>query len=157
MFNEYGCLPEGIHRMSWEEVKTQFNSTDRRKKLIDQIEVLLALLRDSGCTVVYLDGSFVTDKLEPGDIDLLFDFQAGEDGNVIYRKMLTADPILDSSIPHNRKLQKMKYGSEIFYAQWSTLLYIGGVYRETFFSYFQRHRNFDGIKKGLIQLDLATI
>jgi len=73
--NENGFLPEGIHEASIEEVRERFGRfqrTDRRPALFTKLSTYLAEVRASGLVVaVILDGSFVTAKGEPSDIDLI--------------------------------------------------------------------------------------
>jgi hypothetical protein len=73
--NENGFLPEGIHEASIEEVRERFGRfqrTDRRPALFTKLSAYLAEVRASGLAVaVILDGSFVTAKDEPSDIDLI--------------------------------------------------------------------------------------
>ena len=73
--NENGFLPEGVHEASLEEVRERFGRfqrTDRRPALFAKLSLFLAEVRASGLVVaVILDGSFVTAKDEPSDIDLI--------------------------------------------------------------------------------------
>jgi hypothetical protein len=73
--NENGLLHEGIHEASLEEVRERFGRfqrTDRRPTLFSKLSAYLAEVRASGLVVaVIVDGSFVTAKDEPSDIDLI--------------------------------------------------------------------------------------
>src|SRR4051794_25704968 len=73
--NEAGFLPEGIHEASLEEVRERFGRfqrTDRRPDLFTKLSLFLAGVRASGLVeAVVVDGSFVTAKDEPSDIDLI--------------------------------------------------------------------------------------
>ena len=73
--NENGFLPEGIHEASLEELRERFGRfqrTDRRPALFTKLSTYLAEVRASGLVVaVIVDGSFVTAKDEPSDIDLI--------------------------------------------------------------------------------------
>ncbi len=70
-----GLLPEGVHDCTLDEIGERFGSfqrTDRRCRLFERLEDFLREARTSGLVVaVILDGSFVTDKDVPGDIDLI--------------------------------------------------------------------------------------
>jgi len=68
----------------------------------------LATLNRAGCSTVYIDGSFVTVKLEPGDYDACWDI----DG--VNVEALDA-VFLDFS--KGRMAQKRKYFGEFFPAQ----------------------------------------
>lgn len=74
-FDANGFLPAGIHDASLGEVLGrfgQFQGTDWRVTLGTRLSAFAAEARDSGL-VAYLivDGSFVSSKAEPGDIDLI--------------------------------------------------------------------------------------
>jgi hypothetical protein len=73
--NETGFLPEGIHEATLDEVRERFGRfqrTDRRPALFAKLSLFLAEVRASGLVeAVILDGSFVTAKDEPSDIDLI--------------------------------------------------------------------------------------
>ncbi len=70
-----GVLPEGIHRCTLEEVKSifgRFTRSDRRPQLTEKLAQYIQDARNSGVvSAVVIDGSYVTDKEEPGDIDLI--------------------------------------------------------------------------------------
>jgi hypothetical protein len=71
-----GGLPEGIHVASWDEIVGLFGKTDHRRDLLAGLADLLVNLRDAGCRLAYLDGSFVTDKEVPNDYDLCWEMDA---------------------------------------------------------------------------------
>jgi hypothetical protein len=68
-------LPEGIHECTFEEVSAIFGQlwrTDQRLKLTEKLRDFLDAARRSGIiAAVVIDGSYVTAKQEPGDIDLV--------------------------------------------------------------------------------------
>lgn len=70
-----GVLPEGIYGCTFSEVKERFGrfqKSDRRLNLTDKLEQYLKAARSSGIVAaVVIDGSYVTVKDEPEDIDLL--------------------------------------------------------------------------------------
>lgn len=68
-FDERGNLPPGIHSATWDEIVERYATTDRRTELLDGLHEAVQSLRTAGCTRVYLDGSFVTQKEVPGDFD----------------------------------------------------------------------------------------
>ena len=73
--DEDGFLPAGVHDCSLDEIKTRFGSyqrSDRRPQLFARLEAFLSEAKASRLVVsVVVDGSFVTDKPEPNDIDLI--------------------------------------------------------------------------------------
>lgn len=70
-----GVLPEGVHHCTIEEVKElfgRFRRSDRRPQLTDQLTRYIQDARNSGrVSAIVIDGSYVTAKEEPGDIDLI--------------------------------------------------------------------------------------
>jgi hypothetical protein len=68
-----GCLPEGIHVCTLQEVIAAFGVTSaKRRDLADRLRDYVSAAARSGLIQsIYLAGSFVTDKREPGDIDVL--------------------------------------------------------------------------------------
>src|SRR4051812_5633922 len=79
-FRADGYLPEGLHRASEAEALFRFGtSTRRRRRLALRLRRWLELARKVGASRLLLDGSFVTAKAEPQDIDavllLAVDFQ----------------------------------------------------------------------------------
>ena len=72
---EDGVLPEGIHECTFEELERafgQFQRSDRRINLIAKLKAYLDEARNSGLVIAaIIDGSFVTIKDEPEDIDLI--------------------------------------------------------------------------------------
>jgi hypothetical protein len=69
-FRDDGSLPEGLHEASEEEVIARFGeSTARREYLTARVRRWLELARAVGAHGLVIDGSFVTDKAEPNDVD----------------------------------------------------------------------------------------
>jgi hypothetical protein len=65
-----GTLPPGRHEATVDEIRRRFGSGNPvRTRLMKGLEVILRMARKVGATLLYLDGSFVTDKKEPGDWD----------------------------------------------------------------------------------------
>lgn len=70
-----GYLPPGIHVATLEQVRQRFGlfrDTDRRPRLFQQLADYVELARSAGCIdYLLIDGSFVTAKPAPEDIDLV--------------------------------------------------------------------------------------
>ena len=68
-------LPEGIHECTIEEIEAvfgRFQYSDRRMRLTEKLRQYLAEAKRSGAVAaVIVDGSYVTAKDEPEDIDLI--------------------------------------------------------------------------------------
>ena len=66
---ESGLLPPGEHEAVWDEVQARFGWNARGRQLLDGLADGMSLLGAAGCARVWLNGSFVTAKEEPGDFD----------------------------------------------------------------------------------------
>lgn len=71
-FNTYGYLPEGIHTITWEDFENEFGFSPRRQMLMKGLYEVIQILKQCGCEAIFIDGSMVTDKLEPDDWDACF-------------------------------------------------------------------------------------
>jgi len=70
-----GDLPPGIHRATLREIEKRLAFNPRRRRLLDGFRRGRGMLRNAGCRLVYLDGSFVSTKENPGDFDACWDVQ----------------------------------------------------------------------------------
>jgi hypothetical protein len=81
MLNNAGLLPPGVHDMSLEEVGALFGSfqqNDQRPRLFAKLEELVLEAKAVGFVrFLIINGSFVTSKPIPGDIDLIIVVEPG--------------------------------------------------------------------------------
>lgn len=78
-FDEHGNLPPGTYHASVSEVLKRFGSRSPKRKLLTKhLRELLVRLQDIAVGV-YIDGSYITRKLSPGDVDLLIVLPNGFD------------------------------------------------------------------------------
>ena len=68
-----GRLPVGEWEASWGDIESAFGSSQWRRHLLDGCRRALVALQTAGCHRVWIDGSFVTAKAHPGDIDGCYD------------------------------------------------------------------------------------
>lgn len=142
-FESNGLLPPGIHFAdTWQEFFSLFGSTPRRQWLLDGMKSALVALYRAKCKLVYVDGSFVTTKKEPGDFDICWDI-AGVDPQLL-------DPIL-LKLNDGRQSQKAKFRGELFPARWTET-----ESGKTFLEFFQVDKT-TGDAKGIVALDLERI
>jgi len=138
-FNRDGGLPAGIHWATWHEVESRFGFSERRQRLLAGLRSALGALRAAGCRSVYVNGSFVTNKREPGDYDACWDIEEVNVGSL--------DRVfLDFS--NGRKAQKRKYFGEFFPAQMPE-----GATGRLFLEFFQTDKE-TGKPKGIVGLNL---
>ncbi len=141
-FDEHGNLPPGIHHATWTEIVTRYAISTHRRDLLDGLLDALRSLKTAGCSLAYLDGSFVTAKTNPDDFDACW-----ETAGVVPNR-------LDSELKefsNDRAAHKARYGGEIFPAQWNA--HPDGT---TFLDYFQ-YDNVTERSKGIIAIDLAGL
>lgn len=131
-----GLLPPGEHAATWQEVRERFGWNSRRESLLFGLADFLAMLAHAGCTRMWLDGSFVTNKDLPGDYDACWQMR-GVDSSLI-------NPVvLDFSIA-GREAAKARYLGDLFPAGIETG---SGL---PFVNFFQQTR--EGDPKGIVVL-----
>jgi hypothetical protein len=140
-FDSNGNLPPGVHFCTWEEFVERFGTTELRLRLIRGLTIAMTQLCQAGCRTIYINGSFVTSKEDPGDFDACYD---EETVDVDYLR-IHAPNLLNH---YNRAGQKAKYKGEIFPSNQP----VGG-YSINSFEFFQKDRLQN--KKGIIAIDLV--
>jgi hypothetical protein len=69
-YNDDGYLPVGIHPATLEEIAARFGQeSELRQAQMESLRWLVDLARRAGVRRIVVNGSFVTDKLEPNDVD----------------------------------------------------------------------------------------
>ena len=69
-FDDNGYLPPGIHPATLDEIAARFGQeSELRRAEMESVRWLIDLARQAGVVRLILDGSFVTDVLEPNDVD----------------------------------------------------------------------------------------
>ncbi len=139
-FDENGNLPPGVHFCEWEEFVDRFGTSDLRLRLMRGLQMAMQQLKAAGCRTIYINGSFVTSKSDPGDFDACWDW---EDVDINYLRR-EAPKLLNF---YDRAGQKAKYKGEIFRADQPV-----GDYGLISLEFFQRDRNLNA--KGIIAIDL---
>ena len=133
-----GRLPPGEHVASWDEVVERFGWNEIRRRLLDGLAEVLELLAEAGCQRIWLNGSFVTAKDEPGDFDACWD-TGGVDLDAL-------DPVL-LDLSNHRAAQKARFGGELFP---NVVESQSGL---SFVEFFQNDR--DTSRKGIVVLHLS--
>lgn len=138
-FTADGLLPRGAHPATLEEVLERFGGNERRRQLLRGLSEALRLLRSAGCRRVYINGSFVTAKERPNDIDVCWDID-GVNPDAL-------DPVF-FDFDDGRAAQKARFGVEFFPAQIPE-----GLTGKTFLEFFQVDKQ-TGEPKGILVLEL---
>jgi hypothetical protein len=141
-YTDKGVLPPGVHNASWDELAERFGGSPRRDSLLRGLLEAAGNLRSAGARVIWLGGSFVTDKEEPDDWDGVWDPSNAD--------MTKVDPVLidPADLATGRHRQKAKYAGEL-------LVGVDAASGSPFQLYFQVDKN--GDPKGIIRLDLRTL
>ena len=138
-FRPDGYLPEGLYMASTAELIFRFGSSSRtRRRLAIRIQRWIELARRVGALRLLVDGSFVTEKADPEDIDAVIlipaDFQEQ----------------IEQGIDAALELEEMiltRRPEEIFAAEdesdWNAWI-----------DFFSRTREADGRRKGLVEVEL---
>lgn len=128
--------------MDWGPLVARFGWNARRRFLLGGMYRALTNLRAAGCVAAIVDGSFVTNKDEPGDYDLAFD-PSGVNGGLV-------DPVLRRH-DDGRRAMKAKYFGEVF--PWGAVACstTGLIYLQ----FFQRDRS--GVAKGVVLVNVKLL
>ena len=140
--NAIGELPPGMHLATLEEVEAVFVTTPRRRRLFEGLRRAIQNLRAAGVRRVFIDGSFVTTKADPNDVDGCWEWT-----EEVHLDLL--DPVL-LDFTQARQAMRDKYGVDFFLATW-----VEAGSGLTFLDFFQRNRADE--LKGIIQLDLEEM
>ena len=69
-FDPEACaLPPGDHQATLEEIRKRFGFTPRRRWLLKGLHAAVKAFWNAGIEEIYIDGSFCTEKPDPGDVD----------------------------------------------------------------------------------------
>jgi hypothetical protein len=142
--NTNGLLPEGVHICTLDEVRLRFGrfaANDRRVKLFERLAELINELRSSGMFVaVVVDGSFVTAKPAPEDIDLIVLLRRGHD----WKADLSAR---DYKLVSRRALRR-RFEFDVLLASDDDATCDGYV------EFFSRVRDDTSVRKGMLRMNL---
>ena len=69
--NAHGYLPPGVHTTTLDEFQQRFGFSAGRQTLLQNLQELINIASRAGALRIFIDGSFVTDKENPGDIDAI--------------------------------------------------------------------------------------
>ena len=137
----FRILPPGVHWAALGEIELRFGQGSHRAKLFEGVVAVARALQKANCERMYLDGSFVTEKIEPTDFDGCW-----EPKDVVGALL---DPVL-LDFTNGRAAQKRKYRGEMFVAGALN----GGA--GTFLDFFQREKH-TGVAKGIVGINLKQL
>lgn len=136
---ETGLLPGGEHEATWSELADRLGFTYRRRILLDNLRVVLDELLAHGVETIWIDGSFVTSKPSPQDVDVVYLPPIGAD--ITTWGMLA--PIARRDLKKCRRVDLWEYPSRQRKGTW-------GPAPRPITEYFQSDE--DGRQKGIVVL-----
>jgi hypothetical protein len=81
-FDEFGCLPPGIHPATLDEIDARFGrQSEIRRVQMESVRWMVDSAAKAGAERIVLNGSFVTDIIEPNDVDCVVLFRPGQRGD----------------------------------------------------------------------------
>ena len=142
--NENGFLPPGIWECSLTEIRErfgQFKVNEQRARLFKRLEEMFQTMQRSGLFAwLLVDGSFVTGKSAPNDIDLVAVLLPGHD---FERDLPMSEYALVS-----RSMLRRRFGFDVVIAESDSHLY------ETYVDFFSRVRDNPDVRKGILRVKL---
>lgn len=88
-FDRYGLLPFGIHDCSMAEIDARFGWNEHRHHLVELLgKFLQHEIRPRFAQPFHVDGSFVTDKHVPNDVDVSLDMRTAHEQDMLQALML---------------------------------------------------------------------
>jgi len=137
-FDSRGSLPPGVYETTLAEIEERFGFNDHRKCLNEGLKEAIITLQSAGVRRVWIDGSFVTNKPDPDDVDGGWD-PVGADLDVL-------DPVL-LEFARSRGAMKEKYGVDFFPNV------VEGESGKLFYRFFQYDRDLH--QRGILLLNLG--
>ena len=110
-FNEFGYLPPGVHPATLGEINERFGQlSELRRVQMDSVRWMVALAIRAGVQRIILNGSFVTDIIEPNDVDCVMLIGPGYPADVIAEAELDDGlPFLDIAIAGQEDFDRFAY------------------------------------------------
>lgn len=123
-FDEYGFLPSGVYDTTIQEVQRRFCTNEQRVQIFSRFEDYVNEVSVFGMQFAcYLDGSFISDKDDPQDLDVVIDIP--DSNSQLYNA-------LRSSVAwHDRRwlllnLEKVRREFGIHFFYWMPMMQVRG-------------------------------
>jgi len=141
-FNDYGCLPEGIYDCTLAEAANRFRvfqTGAQRPQLCDKFTEFMREAKACGLVdAVLVDGSFVTAKVDPNDIDLVLVVSANHDFSATFQPS-------EYNVLSKRRVNR-RFGFDLLVARADSEEY------RRYVAFFQQVRLEPGRKKGILRI-----
>ncbi len=140
---DFGYLPEGIHDCDLTELEKRFGSflvSDHRPRLFEKLAELVKETTSTGLVLeIIVNGSFVTEKDAPNDIDL-----------IIVLKPETLFTKLSFSVANVLDISKLKKKYRFDF----TIATQNGLAHQKMLEFFQMIRDNQTMKKSVVRLKI---
>jgi hypothetical protein len=134
----------GILLKAWDEFIKVFGYNERRRDIIEGLKLAISELEECGCSKIYINGSFVTKKRNPGDFDACWR-DIGE--NIDKKKMMGKFATLFAG---TKEMQHFRYKGDMRPAfDFANL-------DKCYLEFFQIDK-YDKSVKGIIELEIKNI
>jgi hypothetical protein len=98
-FDDSGCLPSGVHPATLAEIDARFgHQSELRRVQMESLRWMIDLAVRAGIKRIVLNGSFVTDIIEPNDVDCVLLVGVGVKDNKAVEELEQGLPFLDISL-----------------------------------------------------------
>jgi len=99
-FDEHGYLPPGIHSATLDEIDDRFGQqSELRRVQMESVRWMVEIAKRAGVQRIVLNGSFVTDTIDPEDVDCVLLVAAGYPADMKAEEELEAGlPFMDIAI-----------------------------------------------------------
>lgn len=142
--NANGLLPPGIHETTLDEIRDRFGvfrgNEQRPRLFVSLAELVAAMQRSTLFEALLVDGSFVTAKLTPNDMDIIAVLQPGHD---FERDLLMSEYALVS-----RAMLRRRFRFDVVVAEKASAVYT------TYIEFFSRVRESPELRKGILSITL---
>lgn len=108
-------LEPGFHDITIDSLESifvqPFQNKERRLYLTERFKVLFEKFTELGIEAeIWIDGSYSTQKPEPGDIDLVFFYYPDQLNSLPEEKRVIVEELFDN------KITKIRYNCDVYYA-----------------------------------------
>ncbi|MBI4581430.1 MAG: hypothetical protein HY718_17135 [Planctomycetes bacterium] len=108
-FDDSGCLPAGIHAATLAEVEDRFGrQSELRRVQMESVRWMVDLAVRAGVQRIVLNGSFVTDIIEPNDVDCVLLVGRGyPNDSTAADELLAGLPFLEISVVRQHGFKRL--------------------------------------------------
>ena len=138
-FNEFGDLPAGIHKTTFDKFLFRFASTSPKRKILAlRLERIYQIALETGLLVRFIVfGSFITEKVNPNDVDVFMLM----DDDFDFSKMMGETRLL-----YDHNLAQSHFGCSVFWVRCESAF----EGEEETIGYWQIKR--DGTYRGIVEI-----